>query len=96
MRVDIDFRGETMWDVRLLPRAERDLKKLDRAAARSIRDKLVWLATLESPEASCKALHGPLVGLWRYRVGDYRIVLDIRRADLVIVAVDLGHRSTIY
>jgi mRNA interferase RelE/StbE len=36
------------------------------------------------------------VGLWRYRVGDYRVILDIQRAEVVIVAIDLGHRSEIY
>lgn len=37
-----------------------------------------------------------LAGLWRLRVGDYRLVLDIQRDKLLIVAIDLGHRSTIY
>lgn len=39
---------------------------------------------------------GNLRGLWRYRVGDYRIVCDIRDEALVIIAIDLGHRSEVY
>lgn len=84
------------WDIQVLPRAEKALKKLDKPQARRIRDALVRLAGLDDPANACKALGGPLTGLWRYRVGDYRVILDIRRSEVVIVAIDLGHRSEIY
>jgi mRNA interferase RelE/StbE len=35
-------------------------------------------------------------GLFRYRVGDYRIIAEIRRAELIIYVVDVGHRRDIY
>ena len=54
------------------------------------------LAQLDDPTTPCKALSGPLTGLWRYRVGDYRVILDIDRGNVAIVAIDLGHRSEIY
>ncbi len=84
------------WGIQVLPRAEKALKKLDKPQARRVRDALVRLADLNDPASACKALGGPLTGLWRYRIGDYRIILDIRRSEVVIVAVDLGHRSEIY
>ena len=84
------------WDIQVLPRAEKALKKLDKPQARRIRDALVRLAGLDDPANACKALGGPLTGLWRYRVGDHRVILDIRRSEVVIVAIDLGHRSEIY
>lgn len=82
--------------IQVLPRAEKALKKLDKPQARRIRDALVRLAGLDDPASACKAPGGPLTGLWRYRVGDYRSILDIRRSEVVIVAVDLGHRPDIY
>lgn len=85
-----------MWEVLYLARAEKALRKLDQQAARRIRDGLNRLMQLEDPTTPCKALGGPLTGLWRYRVGDYRVILDIDRGNVVIVAVDLGHRSDIY
>ena len=85
-----------MWSVEVSPRAEKALRKLDRQAARRVRDGLVRLAALEDPTKSCKALSGPLSGLWRYRAGDYRVILDIDRGRVVIVALDIGHRSEIY
>ena len=85
-----------MWEVQLLARAKKALGKLDRKTAQRVRDGLTRLAAMEDPTAPCKALRGPLAGLWRYRVGDYRVILDIRRDEVVIVALDLGHRSDIY
>lgn len=79
-----------------MPRAERALRRLDKPTAKRVRDGLVRLSGMDDPTAPCKALSGPLTGLWRYRVGDYRIILEIRRAEVVIVAVDLGHRSDVY
>jgi hypothetical protein len=43
-----------------------------------------------------KALTGDLAGYWRYRIGDYRVLVEIRDETLVIVAITLGHRSGIY
>ncbi|EHI50135.1 type II toxin-antitoxin system RelE family toxin [Aeromonas salmonicida] len=51
---------------------------------------------LENPRDAGKALTGNLRTYWRYRVGDYRVVCDIRDNDLVIVAVIIGHRSEVY
>ena len=39
---------------------------------------------------------GSLTGLWRYRVGDYRIIADIEDDVLVILVIDVDHRSTVY
>lgn len=84
------------WAVEYAPRAAKAMRKLDKPVARRVFDAVERLASLEDPTASCKALTGPLTGLWRLRVGDYRVILDIRRGDLVIVALDLAHRSVIY
>lgn len=51
---------------------------------------------LENPRDAGKALTGNLRTYWRYRVGDYRVVCEIRDNDLVIVAVIIGHRSEVY
>jgi len=82
-----------MWEILYLARAEKALRKLDQQTSRRIRDSLNRLAKLDDPTTPCKALSGPLTGLWRYRVGDYRVIPDIDRGNVAIVAVDLGHRS---
>jgi len=50
----------------------------------------------DNPRLHGKALTGDLKGLWRYRIGDYRLLADINDFELVIIAIDIGHRREIY
>ncbi len=49
-----------------------------------------------NPKILAKPLSGSLRGYWRFRVGDYRIIVDIQDDILTIVALDLGHRREVY
>ncbi|MDU1051576.1 MAG: type II toxin-antitoxin system RelE/ParE family toxin [Varibaculum cambriense] len=85
-----------VWKIELSARARKALKKLDRKPARDIVRALEEIAQLQNPRSRGKALTGNLQGLWRYRVGDYRVICDIRSKQLTIYAIDLGHRRNIY
>jgi mRNA interferase RelE/StbE len=54
------------------------------------------IATDEDPRRFGHALLGDLKGLWRYRVGDYRIVADIRDQEVLVMVITVGHRREIY
>lgn len=55
------------------------------------------VAHLENTRSIGKALHGPdFENRWRYRVGDYRIICEIRDRELVVLVIEIGHRSSIY
>ncbi len=54
------------------------------------------IGKLDDPRSRGKALTSNLVGLWRYRVGDYRVICDINDRELLILALDIGHRREIY
>jgi mRNA interferase RelE/StbE len=84
------------WTVRFLPDAQKALKGLDPEIQRRISTHLRSLAGLDNPRLRGKPLRGKLATYRRYRVGDYRIVCDIIDADLIVLVVDVGHRSTIY
>lgn len=84
------------WTVELTPDAARTLRKIDPQISRRIRKVLAAIESLEDPRARGKALTGPLRGLWRYRVGDYRIVCDLVDSQLVVLVIDIDHRSSIY
>ena len=76
------------------PRAVKDLKKLDRPVARRIVRAVDGLATDPRPASS-----RPLVGypdLRRLRVGDYRVIYTVRDAELVVLALHLAHRGSVY
>lgn len=86
-----------VWRVEFLATAKRQLKKLDRPWQAAILDYLEdEIAPLADPRSRGKALVGDKRGLWRYRVGDYRIVCEIQDEQLVIAAVLIGHRSAVY
>lgn len=70
------------WTIRTDREFDRALKKLDRQVARRVLKSLIALQELEDPTKRCKALSGPYAGLWRLRVGDYRVIVDIRRGEL--------------
>jgi mRNA interferase RelE/StbE len=55
------------------------------------------LATDENPRRIGEALSGARFrGLWKYRVGDYRIVARIEDAQVLIVVIEVGHRREVY
>ncbi len=84
------------WTIRTDRDFDRAMSKLDRQVATRVLKALVALENLNDPRKRGKALSGPYTGLWRLRVGDYRVILDIRRGELVIIALDVGNRSGIY
>ena len=87
------------WTIELHQVALRQLTKLakrDRVTARRITDVLAELGELEDPRVRGKALTGPLAGLWRNRVGDWRVVVDVQDSRFVILALDIEHRSAAY
>jgi mRNA interferase RelE/StbE len=85
------------WTVELSSGAERQLRKLDPDTARRLGNYLrTLLAETSDPRVRGKALTGPMTGLWRYRVGDYRLVCELIDQRLVVLVVRLGHRSRIY
>ena len=85
------------WTVEFLAPAKKTLKKLDRPSQTAILNYLEdEIAVLDDPRTHGKALTGEKRGLWRYRVGDYRIICEIEDSRLTILAVAIGHRSQVY
>ncbi|MFP4301979.1 MAG: type II toxin-antitoxin system RelE family toxin [Spirochaetaceae bacterium] len=85
------------WTIELTATAEKQLKKLDRKWQGFILDYLEdEVAGLSDPRSRGKGLVGDRKGIWRYRVGDYRILCQIIDAELVIVAVTIRHRRDVY
>ena len=75
--------------------ARKQLRELDRPVAKRVIDYLDEVGTLDDARARGKGLVGARAGVWRYRVGDYRVLCEIRDAELVVLALDVGHRSTV-
>lgn len=76
---------------------DRQFKKLDPSVQKMVKrwiDK--HLAGTSDPRLQGKGLTGSMKSLWRYRIGNYRLLVDIRDEELVIVAIDIDHRSRVY
>ena len=79
---------------------ERALKELKKLGAQAQREILTYLderiATDEDPGRFGKPLRGDLAGLWRYRVGDYRMICSLREGELLVLVLKVGHRRDVY
>lgn len=86
------------WTVEYSRAARAQLDRLDRPVARRILDYVEAAVTEpENPRVRAEMLAGRRYGgLWRYQVGDYRVICDIRDETLVVVVVKVGHRSQVY
>jgi mRNA interferase RelE/StbE len=79
----------------VLPTAQRELAKLPRAIARRIAAAIDALAGDPRP-AGVRKLAGGAGDAWRIRVGDYRVLYEIRDAELLVTVVKLAHRRRVY
>jgi mRNA interferase RelE/StbE len=84
------------WKVELTDTAKKQLARLDKTQSQRITKYLRRVMMLEDPRDAGKALTGNLRTYWRYRVGDYRVVREVKDNELIIVAVIIGHRSEVY
>jgi mRNA interferase RelE/StbE len=86
------------WRIKFDPAAEKELHKLGRQAAERILRFLSDRVTkLEDPRSVGEALKGSKFGdLWKYRVGDYRIIADLQDGELCILVVRVGNRREVY
>ena len=85
------------WVYSFDERALKELRKLGRQAQQQIIDYLdERVAGNADPRRFGKGLKANLAGLWRYRVGDYRILCQIRDGQLLVLVVAVGHRRDVY
>lgn len=85
------------YSVKYADKALKQLKKLSMPTRKQL---ISWieknLIGCEDPRAKGKGLTANRSGQWRYRVGDYRILANILDSEIVILVLEVGHRSKIY
>ncbi len=85
------------WIVELTKSAADALDKLDTATRNRIRRFLrERLQGTDNPRQWGKALTGRYAGLWRYRIGDYRLVCQLQNAQLLVLVVKVARRDKVY
>lgn len=88
---------QQVYHVSYSDEADAQIAKLDGGVLVII---LKWISKhlegTENPRATGKALEGELAGLWRYRVGDYRLLCQIKDSLVEIEIVKVRHRRDVY
>jgi mRNA interferase RelE/StbE len=76
---------------------EKDLKRMEPSNAKLV---MRWVARnlegCENPRAKGQQLKYGLRQYWRYRIGDFRLLVDIQEDTLILELITVGHRRTIY
>ena len=81
------------WTINYTEISLKQLKKIEPAWQRKILD---YMDGLKKPKDKGKPLTGNKKGLWRYRVGDYRIICQLNNKTVTILVLAVGHRAHIY
>lgn len=85
------------WRIEVKRTAERQITALDRQAqARILRFLRERIAPAADPRRMGKPLRGDRAGIWRYRVGDYRLLCEIQDRFLVVLVLAVAHRRDAY
>ena len=86
-----------VWKIKFSEFSQKQIKKLDKPIAKKI---LTYLRNRVAMQKDVRVLAKPLLhdksGLWRYRVGNYRIICKIEEKELIVLVIRLGHRKNIY
>ena len=84
------------WQVETTEQFDRDFQKLDRAIQRRVMAYLEEVEKLDDPRQRGKGLTANHTGVWRYRVGDHRILAQIIDNSLTVLTLNVDHRKDVY
>ncbi len=84
-----------MYRIRIVDAATHELSRLDKPIGCRIVERINWLAA-NLDVIRLEALTGDLAGLYKLRVGDYRVIYEVLHDEQTIVIHAIGHRREIY
>lgn len=84
------------WRIEFTAKAAKQFAKLDHKTQADINRMLDRILESGDPHLFGKALVGDFSGYWRYRVGKYRLICEIRKNLLLIEIIMIGKRDSVY
>jgi len=84
-----------VYRLRILQTATHELEHLDKPVAYRLVERINWLA-VNLDDIRPESYKGDLAGLYKFHVGDYRVIYEVLRDEKIIVIHQVGHRSEIY
>ncbi|MES2997968.1 MAG: type II toxin-antitoxin system RelE/ParE family toxin [Pseudomonadota bacterium] len=85
-----------VWTIEVTNSAVKQIKKLDKNTKIRIVSFLKKIEKIDTPRSQGKVLRGKQGELWRYRIGDYRIICKIEDKKVTVLVIAIGHRKEIY
>ena len=86
-----------IWAIEISRGAEKQIKKLDRdTQVRIVRFLRERVSVGGNPRQWGRPLRGDKADLWRYRVGDYRLICEIQDRTITVLVLEVGHRKDVY
>lgn len=83
------------WAIKFTAKSAKALNGFDKPTKQRLEKFIDRLAQTENPRSPGKVLQGALSGLWRYRVGDCRLIAQIKDNELIILVLEVDHRKDI-
>ena len=84
-----------MYNIRILEEASRELARLDKPVGRRIVERINWLSQ-KLNDIRPEPLKGDLIGLYKFRIGDYRVIYEIDDNQKVVSILHVGYRKSVY
>ncbi len=85
------------WLIKFDDAAQKDLTKIDKPLAKRITAFLrERISVMDNPRSIGEPLKSSKGDLWRYRLGDYRIICEINDNAVCILVVKIGNRREVY
>lgn len=75
--------------------AKKDLLRLEKSLQKRIHD-FLDKRVAPNPFALREPLKGDKRGLWKYRIGDYRVICELKNNELAVLVIEIGHRREVY
>ena len=83
------------YTIYIAPAAEKSFKRLSKSVQQRLANAIRKLVEKPCPDG-CEKLKGTKREWWRLRVGDYRIIYEIREKELILLVVKIGDRKDVY
>jgi len=86
-----------VWKIEFTDVVDKQLSKLDKPTKSRI---LSWLderlTNCDNPRLWGDALVGEFSGFLRYRIGNYRVICELKNNELIVLVIEIGHRKEVY
>lgn len=92
----MNWKSTLNWIIKVSKTAQKQIKHLDKSSQYRLIQFLRTRIDLNNPRQTGRSLKGKKKDLWRYRMGDYRIICDLQDKEITILVLATGPRSKVY